>query len=181
MTSVKDARQSYLKWRFMESILSLNSVWYITFKYCALNLEYCQYVWHIYYALRWMPGRITNEQSTLVWLMACCRRATNHYLSQCWPRFLLPYTVSRLQSIHIFQSENVLTIIITLQFESKAGSILLIGSTLIPPWINNHMQSKMYGEMSPEFPNFSGCTGEIWEWISNFIPHSLIDVITYPS
>ena len=25
-----------------------------------------------------------------------------------------------------------------------------------------------------------GCTVEVWEWISNFIPHLKVDVITYP-
>ena len=26
----------------------------------------------------------------------------------------------------------------------------------------------------------SGATAKIWEWISNFIPHSAVDVIIYP-
>ena len=30
------------------------------------------------------------------------------------------------------------------------------------------------------FPNFNGCTVEVWEWICNFIPHFIIAVITYP-
>ena len=29
------------------------------------------------------------------------------------------------------------------------------------------------------YPNFNGCTVEVWEWISNFIPHFLGHVITY--
>ena len=31
------------------------------------------------------------------------------------------------------------------------------------------------------FPNFNGCTIGIWEWISNFTPHSLMGEITYPA
>ena len=27
---------------------------------------------------------------------------------------------------------------------------------------------------------FNGETVEVWEWISNFIPHFIMDVITYP-
>ena len=42
-------------------------------------------------ALIWMSLDSTNDQSTLVQVMAWCRQATNHYLSQCWPRSLLPY------------------------------------------------------------------------------------------
>ena len=33
----------------------------------------------------------TNDQSTLVQVMAWCRHATSHYLSQCWPRSLSPF------------------------------------------------------------------------------------------
>ena len=52
--------------------------------------------------------------------------------------------------------------------------------TLIPAWINNHMQSKMSGEFTDPFPNFSFPTVEVWEWISNFIPHFIMNVILYP-
>ena len=34
---------------------------------------------------------------TLVQVMAWCRQATSHYLSQCWPKSLLPYEVTRPQ------------------------------------------------------------------------------------
>ena len=37
-------------------------------------------------AIRWMPQHLTDHWSTLVQLMAWCRQATSHYLSQCWPR-----------------------------------------------------------------------------------------------
>ena len=30
------------------------------------------------------------------------------------------------------------------------------------------------------FNNYNGCTVGVWEWISNFIPHFIMDVITYP-
>ena len=39
----------------------------------------------------------TDDQSTLVQVMAWCRQATSHYLRQCWPRSLLPYVVTRPQ------------------------------------------------------------------------------------
>ena len=32
----------------------------------------------------------TEDQSTLVQVMAWCRQATSHYMSQCWPRSLSP-------------------------------------------------------------------------------------------
>ena len=48
-------------------------------------------------ALRWMSLDLTDDKSTLVQIMAWCRQATSHYLSQCWPRSLSPYGVTRPQ------------------------------------------------------------------------------------
>ena len=48
-------------------------------------------------ALRWMPQDLTDDQSTLVQVMAWCCQATSHYLSQCWPRSLSPYGITRPQ------------------------------------------------------------------------------------
>ena len=42
------------------------------------------------------------------------------------------------------------------------------------------MPCKLWDEITYPFPNFNGCTVEVWEWISNFTPHFIIDVITYP-
>ena len=33
------------------------------------------------------------------------------------------------------------------------------------------MLSEVWGEIGYPFPNFKGCTVEVWEWIDNFIPH----------
>ena len=48
-------------------------------------------------ALRWMSLDLTDDQSTLVQVMAWCRQANTHYLSQCWPRSLSAYSVIRPQ------------------------------------------------------------------------------------
>ena len=47
--------------------------------------------------LVWMSHDFTDDQSTLIQVMAWCRQATSHYLSQCWPRSLSPYGVTRPQ------------------------------------------------------------------------------------
>ena len=44
--------------------------------------------------LRWMSHDFTDDMSTLVQVMAWCRQATSHYLSQCWLRSLSPYDVT---------------------------------------------------------------------------------------
>ena len=41
-----------------------------------------------------------NLISTLVQVMAWCRQATSHYLSQCWPRSMLPNGVTRPQWVN---------------------------------------------------------------------------------
>ena len=50
--------------------------------------------------LKWMPQDLTDDKSTLVQVMAWCRQATSHYLSQCWPRSLSPYGVTRPQWVN---------------------------------------------------------------------------------
>ena len=46
-------------------------------------------------ALRWLPLDLTDDKSKLVQVMTWCRQATSHYLSQCWPRSMSPYSVIR--------------------------------------------------------------------------------------
>ena len=52
--------------------------------------------------------------------------------------------------------------------------------TVITAWISNHMSNKVWREITYPFPNFNGATVEVWEWISNFIPHFIMDMIAYP-
>ena len=47
-----------------------------------------------------MPQDLIDDKSTLVQVMAWCRQATNHYLSQCWTRSLSPYGVTRPQWVN---------------------------------------------------------------------------------
>ena len=48
-------------------------------------------------ALRSMPQNPSDDKSTLVQVMAWCRQAASHYLSQCCPRSLSPYGGTRPQ------------------------------------------------------------------------------------
>ena len=49
---------------------------------------------------RWMSLDLSDGKSTLVQVMAWCRQATSHYLSQCWPRSMSPYGVTRPQWVN---------------------------------------------------------------------------------
>ena len=49
---------------------------------------------------RWLSLDLTDDKSTLVQVMAWCRKATSHYLSLCWPRSLSPCSVTRPQRVN---------------------------------------------------------------------------------
>ena len=60
--------------------------------------------------LTWMSLDLTDDESTLVQVMAWCRQASSHYLNQCWPRPKPPYGVSRPQwvnNIFIDPNDNI--------------------------------------------------------------------------
>ena len=42
---------------------------------------------------------LTDDKSTFVLIMAWCHQATNHYMSQCWPRLIAPYGVNGPQRV----------------------------------------------------------------------------------
>ena len=58
---------------------------------------------------------------------------------------------------------------------------------MVPRWVNcnfrkisNHMSIKRRDQITYPFPNFNGCTVEVWDWISNFIMQFTMDAITSP-
>ena len=52
---------------------------------------------------------------------------------------------------------------------TNRGPFYLNGLTLILRWIILHYT--MPEGITYPFPNLNGCTVQVWEWISNFIPH----------
>ena len=58
-------------------------------------------------AFRWMPlYLITDDKSTLGQVMAWCHQATSHYLSQCCPRSLSPFNVTRPQWVNTLRADD---------------------------------------------------------------------------
>ena len=45
---------------------------------------------------------------------------------------------------------------------------------------NYNIDYIVWDDITHPFPNFKGCTVEVWEWISNFIPYCARPIITYP-
>ena len=50
---------------------------------------------------------------------------------------------------------------------------------LIPAYVSNYSDYKVWNEIAYSFTNFNSATVEVWEWIGNFIPHITGQVITY--
>ena len=75
-------------------------MWY---KHVILNLVLLIGIFKSSYdnVLRWMPHDLTDDRSTLLQVMAWCRQATRHYLSQCWHISLPPYGVNRPKWVNI--------------------------------------------------------------------------------
>ena len=72
------------------------------FRYVNFNLSLVNGGWGISYeiSLRWITLDLTDDKSPLVQVMAWCRQATSHYLSQCWPRSLSSNGVTRPQWVN---------------------------------------------------------------------------------
>ena len=92
-------RSSYLVWRrtYFQLACSLVSRQVIILEVQSLNP--C-YVW-CEIALRWMPQNTFDDKSALVHVMALCCQAISHYLSQCWPRSVMWYGVTRPRWVNI--------------------------------------------------------------------------------
>ena len=65
-------------------------------------------------ALIQMSLDFIDDQSTLVQVMAWCRQATSHYLSQCWPSSLSPYGVTRPQWVNYVHYTSITKTSITI-------------------------------------------------------------------
>ena len=63
---------------------------------------------------------------------------------------------------------------------SQVGPLLLTWINISPSVDSNHMPSKVWDEITYPYPNLNGHAVKFWEWISSFIPHFKMDVITYP-
>ena len=50
----------------------------------------------------------------------------------------------------------------------------------VPVWISNYIHYDVWDRITYPLSNFNGAAVEVWGCISNFIPHFIIHVITYP-
>ena len=97
----------------------------------------------------WMSLDFTDDdQSTLAQVMAWCRQATSHYLSQCWPRSLSPYGVTRPQWVNalalgITDSSTGMVLTMEESFCSQFNSIILAQSRHISSKQKSYNKSEL--------------------------------------
>ena len=96
---------------------------------------------------------LTDDKSTLVQVMAWCHQATSHYLSQCWPRSLSPYGITRLEFKHFHSRIYIYKIVIckrvAILFKPQCIDSQLtteIFSTFIEPAARQYFQLSGYGD-----------------------------------
>ena len=51
---------------------------------------------------------------------------------------------------------------------------------LIPSWLSNYINFKIWDEITHPFPDLNIAAVEVWELISDFISHFIMDVIIHP-
>ena len=61
-----------------------------------------------------MPLDLTDDKSTLAQVMAWCRQATSHYLSQCWLSSFSPYGIARPQWVNVMILADLLLPVISM-------------------------------------------------------------------
>ena len=60
--------------------------------------NYLKRAYHVRFLWNHTGMHANNLKSTLVQVMAWCHQATSHYPSQCWPRSLSPYNITKLNT-----------------------------------------------------------------------------------
>ena len=55
--------------------------------------------------------------------------------------------------------------------EYSGGPFYWHGLTVILAWISNYIHCNVWDEINYPFTNVNGAIIEVWEWLSNFIPH----------
>ena len=131
------------------------------FKFIQINFASAMWYCHMtspdnLLIISFVPCRTTNEFGV---------RLTARHL---WSIALLVSSVVRsLTRTNILLSQHVLMPLLNPFYHH--------GLTSIPACINNHIQSKVWDEITCSFIYYNGSTIEVWESITYLAPHLLID------
>ena len=98
----------------------------------------------------------TDNKSTLVQVMAWCRQATSHYLSQCWPRSMSPNGVTRAQWVN----EPIVWHLMNISFHCTF-----------------HCLFKTLSRLAIKKPSKLCITGLCWESSGNWLIQAMVDLL----
>ena len=146
------------------STFSKISPWDIWMKYPVSNFQANFSDWWLRYfceiTLIWMSQDLTDDdKSTLVQVMAWCHQATSHYLSQCWPRSMSPYSITRPQWV----KSSTITPVWPQQNQHKLWAYLT-GPAVLRNWVDktNKIRLKKVSEFHPG-PADMYTTGHVYQ------------------
>ena len=132
--------------------------------------------------LHWHCGNLTiapvpAKQPWWIWINTSCEFIMNDCITTTKQSttkpcaYFLQYTVCRVMEVHATGKDCLWLFFCVLISDNSWDHFYSHGLTSIPAWISNLIQYNVRGELIYPFPNFYGTTDEVWERISNFIPH----------
>ena len=108
----------------------------------------------------------------------------SHYLNPCWTSLRMQEYVDILRTLQLTgyvwpdaADSRVSYRHISLQHNFTQNTwdpFYWHGLTLIPAWISSCIHCEVWDEIVYPIPNYTGCPIDVWEWISNFIPHFIL-------
>ena len=117
-------------------------------------------------------GNLDTASAKILYLPFVTRWCVNHFQSQ--------YKLSWRSCDILATLVNIVHSTVFVKIALRFPVPLLLTWLNFNPSLDQYMPNKVWDKISYPFPNFNGSTVEVWEWISNFILHILMDVITYP-
>ena len=104
-------------------------------------------------ALRWMPQDLTDK-STLVQVMAWCRQATSHYMSQWWPWSMSPYGITRPQWVDLIMLSWHGNVLYHWSFVRRIHQFSYWVAEHVMSWIPSHRKNT-WGPVQYEYVTFN--------------------------
>ena len=89
-------------------------------------------------ALIWMSLGFTDDQSTLFQVIAWCRQATSHYMSQCWPRSLRH--MASLGHKELIEKQSIFRSPVAVEFPAQIAS----NAENVSIWWRHHVRLRFH-------------------------------------
>ena len=152
--------------------------------YTALNCVISQSKWYFELIIFETGSVLCGKYKTTQYILGCVHvfRAS---LSLVFGSVLICPTISVMVTVQTpghydYLSASVVTLKIWVSIFRVFHQVFILitwfGLPLIPTWISNRMPNTVRDEITYPFRNGNGCTVEDWEWICNLILHFVMNV-----